>query len=251
MFPELYFARFVLLVEGDSERIVIPALARAKGLNLDPSFVAIVPLGGRHVVHFWTLLNQLGIPYATLLDLDLGRSGGGYGRVKTAIQHLLKQNVDRAALLTIKGGNVLSDEEVSGMSGWDFSNTATFESWINRLKEFQVYFSEPLDLDMAMLKAYPDAYKATIPAGGGPAMTPDDAANVVLGAGGKGLADYAGDLAAYKDLMPAYRYHFLTRSKPATHMQALAQLAPDKLDEYMPDVYDGLLDYINDNLDRE
>jgi indolepyruvate decarboxylase len=87
--------------------------------------------------------------------------------------------------------------------------------------------------------------------GGGPAMTPDDAANVVLGAGGKGLADYTGDLAKYKDLMPAYRYHFLTRSKPATHMQALAQLAPDKIDDDMPDVYDDLLDHINNNLDRE
>ena len=31
-FPELYFARFVLLVEGDSERIVLPLLAEALGL---------------------------------------------------------------------------------------------------------------------------------------------------------------------------------------------------------------------------
>jgi putative ATP-dependent endonuclease of the OLD family len=30
-FPELYFARFVVLVEGDSERVVLPRLARAEG----------------------------------------------------------------------------------------------------------------------------------------------------------------------------------------------------------------------------
>lgn len=250
-FPELYFARFVLLVEGDSERIAIPVLARAKNLSLDPSFVGIVPLGGRHVVHFWNLLNQLSIPYATLLDLDLGRFGGGFGRIKTAIQHLLKHGADRAALLSIKGGKVLSDDELTGMSGWDSSNAETLKSWINRLREFQVYFSEPLDLDMSMLKAYPDAYKATIPAGGGPTMKPEDAAKVVLGEGGKGLAEYTSDLDAYKEQMPAYRYHFLTRSKPATHMQALAQLAPDKLEEDMPEVYDGLLDYIDANLDRD
>lgn len=47
-FPELYFARFVLLVEGDSERIVLPRLAEALDLMVDPAFVAIVPLGGRH-----------------------------------------------------------------------------------------------------------------------------------------------------------------------------------------------------------
>jgi putative ATP-dependent endonuclease of OLD family len=55
-FPELYFARFVILVEGDSERVVLPRLAEAEGIVLDPSFVAVVPLGGRHVQHFWRLL---------------------------------------------------------------------------------------------------------------------------------------------------------------------------------------------------
>jgi len=89
-FPELYFARFALLVEGDSERIVLPKLAEALNLLVDPSFVAIVPLGGRHVQHFWRLLNGLGIPYATLLDLDLGREGGGYGRVKNVFGSCLR-----------------------------------------------------------------------------------------------------------------------------------------------------------------
>ena len=83
-FPELYFARFVVLVEGNSERIVLPRLAQAEGLTVDPSFVAIVPIGGRHVRHFWKLLNGLSIPHATLLDLDLRpergrlRTGGRY-----------------------------------------------------------------------------------------------------------------------------------------------------------------------------
>ena len=250
-FPELYFARFALLVEGDSERIVIPTLARARDLNLDPSFVAVVPLGGRHVVHFWNLLNQLSIPYATLLDLDLGRSGGGYGRIKTAIENLLKEGADRAALVSVKGGGVLTDKEISAMSEWDASNAENLKSWLDRLREFNVYFSEPLDLDMAMLKAYPKAYSSTIPTGGGPTMSVDDAAKIVLGTGGKGLDDYSGDRAVFKELMPGYRYHFLTRSKPATHLQAMAALAPDKIDENMPEVYRALLGYISANIDRE
>ncbi len=48
-FPELYFARFVLLVEGDSEQVVMPKLAAGKDMLIDQSFVAIAPLGGRHV----------------------------------------------------------------------------------------------------------------------------------------------------------------------------------------------------------
>ena len=109
-FPELYFARFVLLVEGDSERVVLPRLAKELGLLIDTSFVAIIPLGGRHVQHFWRLLSHLEIPYATLLDLDLGRKGGGFGRVKTVLQRLLEIGVPEDPLLELDDGTLLSGE---------------------------------------------------------------------------------------------------------------------------------------------
>ena len=48
----------------------------------------------------------------------------------------------------------------------------------------QLAFSTPLDLDLATLKAFPDAYSATIPPGGGPELTVEDAAKVVLSEGG-------------------------------------------------------------------
>ncbi len=67
----------------------MPRLAEALDLLIDPAFVAIVPLGGRHVQYFWKLLTHLGIPHATLLDLDLGRDGGGFGRVKIGIETLI------------------------------------------------------------------------------------------------------------------------------------------------------------------
>ena len=76
--PELYFAAFVVLGEGDTEELVIPAIAQARGIALDPSFVAMVPLGGRHTNHFWKLLTDLHIPFATLLDLDYGRADAGW-----------------------------------------------------------------------------------------------------------------------------------------------------------------------------
>jgi predicted ATP-dependent endonuclease of OLD family len=92
-YPDLYFARFVVLGEGASEEIIFPRLAAALGFHIDPSFVAIVPLGGRHVNHLWRLLTDLAIPYATLLDLDWGRHGGGWGRIKTVCQQLLENGV--------------------------------------------------------------------------------------------------------------------------------------------------------------
>jgi putative ATP-dependent endonuclease of OLD family len=249
-YPELYFARFVVLVEGDSERIVLPQLAQAEGLILDPSFVAIVPLGGRHVQHFWRLLNGLSIPHATLLDLDLGRSGGGFGRVKTIINRLLDAGWPRDQVLAVQSG-VLSQEELDEMHDWDSSDAEVLAGWTNQMRNFGVYFSEPLDLDMSMLHAFPKAYKAIVPKGGGPTMEPDEAAKAVLGAGGNGLDDYKGDLAKYKDYMPVYRYHFLTHSKPATHLQALAQLDDKALSKGMPQVYRDLINHINDKLNRD
>ena len=89
-YPELYFAKLVVLGEGDSEEIVLPRIAEALGVAIDASFVSIVPLGGKHVNHFWRLLDGLEIPYVTLLDLDRERHGGGWGRIKYVIEQLLE-----------------------------------------------------------------------------------------------------------------------------------------------------------------
>lgn len=250
-YPELYFARFVLLVEGDSERIVLPPLAEALDLLIDPAFVAIVPLGGRHVQHFWRLLTHLGIPHATLLDLDLGREGGGFGRVKTAIEKLIDVNVPKEKLLKIDKG-ILSDADFAKMHTWeDAEDQKNLKAWVDSLKPYGVYFSAPLDLDLAMLEAFPDAYQAIIPTGGGPRMAVDKAAEVVLGTAGSGLKPYTGPFKGYPELLPAYRYHFLTNSKPATHLAALTHIKKKDLKEGMPVVLAEVLKHTAKSLRRD
>ncbi len=250
-YPELYFARFVLLVEGDSERTVLPPLAEALDLLIDPAFVAIVPLGGRHVQHFWRLLKHLGIPHATLLDLDLGREGGGFGRVKTVIEKLIEFGAPKATLLKTNKGT-LSDTKFATMHRWgDAEDHKTLIAWIDSLKPHGVYFSAPLDLDLAMLKAFPDAYKAIVAKGGGPKMAPDKAAEVVLGTAGSGTTIYTGPFKDYPGLFPAYRYHFLTNSKPATHLAALAHIKKRDLVEKMPVMLAEILNNIAKSLRRD
>ncbi|MEJ1143603.1 ATP-dependent nuclease [Stenotrophomonas sp. CCNWLW162] len=247
-YPELYFARFVVLVEGDSERIVLPALARSLELAIDPAFVAIVPLGGRHVQHFWRLLKQLKIPYATLLDLDLGRLGGGFGRVKTAIEYLIEMGESRDELLKLKNG-VLSDEKFAEMHTWQTpEKVKILSSWALMLRNYGVFFSAPLDLDLAMLKAFPEAYEAIVPPGGGPKLKIEKAAEVVLGTSGPGMMLYVEELEPYPKLFPLYRYHFLTHSKPVTHLEALTQIGSADLAENMPRVLKKLLTYIQSAL---
>ena len=249
-FPELYFARFVLLVEGDSERVVLPRLAEALDLLVDPAFVAIVPLGGRHVRHFWRLLSHLDIPYATLLDLDLGRAGAGFGRIKSAIANLIEAGVSKAKLLETDDG-VLPDAEFAAMHTWqNAENRELLRGWIDGLKEYGVFFSEPLDLDLAMLAAFPEAYAASIPGGGGPKMTAAKAAEAVLGTSGPGLTLYSGPYADYPPLFPAYRYHFLTESKPASHLAALTHIKTSDLGTEMPPVLVEVLAHITMSLNR-
>jgi putative ATP-dependent endonuclease of OLD family len=245
-FPELYFARFVVLGEGDSERVVLPRLAEGQGLLVDPAFVAIVPLGGRHVQHFWRLLNGLSIPHATLLDLDVGRKGGGYGRIKTAIQHLIERGVKREDILSTTNG-VLSKEKFDKMHTWD--NQTNLGGWAESLARYGVYFSWPVDLDLAMLAAFPKAYAAIIPTGGGPELSVEKAAEAVLGK--DGLSQYAETLAPYKDLLPAYRYHFLTHSKPATHLRALMALDDKTIKKSMPACLKPLLEQVRKHLQRD
>lgn len=250
-FPELYFARFALLVEGDSERVVLPRLAEALDLLIDSAFVAIVPLGGRHVQHFWRLLAQLEIPYATLLDLDLGRAGGGFGRIKTAIENLIEFGASKQELLKLDKG-ILSDADFAKMHTWqDEEDRKILRGWINSLKKYGVYFSEPLDLDLAMLAAFPDAYERTVPAGGGPRMDADKAAEAVLGSKGPGLTLYTGPYKDHPSRFPAYRYHFLTHSKPATHLAALTHIKKAALKADMPPVLVNLLAHIAKSLRRD
>jgi hypothetical protein len=139
------------------------AAAQAEGFLIDPSFVAIVPLGGRHVQYFWRLLDGLSIPYATLLDLDLGRKGGGWGRIKTAIVELIENGYSREKLLETEGGK---QADLDKMHTW--KTDKNLAGWVTFLRRYDVFFSDPLDLDMAMLKAFPTAYEAIIPKGGGP-----------------------------------------------------------------------------------
>jgi len=221
--PELYFARFVVLGEGDSEEIVLPRIAASRGVDLDPSFVAMVPLGGRHTHHFWRLLTDLGIPFATLLDLDWGRSGGGGGRIRTAVRNL--EAIGVPALSAVP--NATSVESIS-----DDMDVADLGAAMGALQQHGVFFSTPLDLDMAMMQAFRQQYEE---AAGARGPGPGDAYAAVLHTGGHAQAvafwkptSEPNKTQRAKDLR-WYRHLFGTRSKPATHLSAMNLLDDDVL----------------------
>ena len=160
-YPELYFAKLVILGEGDSEEIILPKIWNAKKGDVDTSGISIVPLGGRHVNHFWRLLNDLDIPYITLLDFDREREGGGWGRIKYVLEQLIQNGYSKSELLKTESG-CLSDEEFGDMHTWDVNNSDALQSWIAYLEHYNVFFSTPLDIDFLMLEHFGNVYKSLL-----------------------------------------------------------------------------------------
>ncbi len=256
-YPELYFSRLVVLGEGDSEEVVLPRLAEAMGVEVDLSFVSVVPLGGRHVNHFWKLLGDLEIPHVTLLDLDRERKGGGWGRIQYAIRELLKIGVSKKALLMLEDGKVLGDKQLDEMAEWDVADTKLMKGWCDRLEEHGVFFSGPLDFDFLALMAYPDAYKHAADGGDGPRLPKDpesekgqaaiaEAVRAVLKAEGGDGTTYGADV---KDAFFWYRYLFLGRGKPASHLDAMSRLSNTELKAGCPPVLRRLCKAMKKRLD--
>ncbi len=69
---ELFFARAVILVEGDAERFLIPVLARQQGHDLDKLGISVCSVSGTNFKPYLILLGPKGldIPLATFTDQD-------------------------------------------------------------------------------------------------------------------------------------------------------------------------------------
>lgn len=224
-FPEIYFSRLVILGEGDSEEIVLPRILRAKGAPVDELAVTIAPLGGRHVNHFWRLLSKLKIPYITLLDLDVARYQGGWGRIKYVNDQLAEHCPENTLPNDFAIPNWKSNEYL----------VRNYQNYIDVLEERGVYFSYPLDLDFAMLMAYPNEYGVERDSNS------DSTVKAVLGDSHHDSAQYSdGEL----ELFSTYHKRFKLGSKPAAHIEALAQLSDKRLLDSMPESLDRLADAV-------
>jgi putative ATP-dependent endonuclease of OLD family len=69
---EIFFARGVILVEGDAERFLIPAFAEVLGIPLDVLGITVCSVGGTNFAPYVKLLGPQGldIPHVILTDLD-------------------------------------------------------------------------------------------------------------------------------------------------------------------------------------
>ncbi|MDP1763824.1 MAG: AAA family ATPase [Sediminibacterium sp.] len=147
-YPEIYFAKLVVIGEGDSEEVIFNRLMEVMGTDFDDNIITFAPLGHRFVNHIWKLLETLHIPYITLLDLDIEREGGGWGRVKYAVNQLIRIGVDKSKLLKLSDDSILSDDKLDKMHTWvlkEQKEIETLNGWVSSLNSYNIYYSNPLD----------------------------------------------------------------------------------------------------------
>jgi putative ATP-dependent endonuclease of the OLD family len=87
---EIFFARGVILVEGDAERFLVPAFAEALDIPLDTLGITVCSVGGTNFTPYVKLLGPQGlnIPHVILTDRD--PNGDGHPRVRRRLINLLE-----------------------------------------------------------------------------------------------------------------------------------------------------------------
>lgn len=267
-YPELYFSRLVVLGEGPSEEIVLRRILEESGTPLDAHFVSIVPLGGRHVNHFWRLLNGLGIPYITLLDLDREKEGAGWGRIQYVRDQLIALHGKTSKLLDYASNGGENGSLANPI--WDslsLKNNVTdiedMEKWLKYFRDqFDVYFSVPLDLDLSMLECFTAAYKGQAPSGGGPRLPkkPEELAiasrermiQVLSADAASALPELGSSYSqAQIELFPWYKYLFIDGSKPVAHMRALVALSGTNWIASIPETLKALIEHVRSTVRPE
>lgn len=227
-FPELYFSRLVILGEGASELVVLPRILAAAGIREDDASVSVAPLGGRHVNHFWKLLNDLQIPYITLLDLDSTRFSGGWGRVINICKQVNKLNP------------TYDDSFIKAIPKWNDSRGVTKGMLFYLENRHKVFFSYQVDLDLMMMEAFPDAYGVT-------KLIPEEKTlKEVLGKKYHNVNQLSPGVFY---TLEEYSRKFVRSSKPASHIAALGNLSDKQLLNGLPPVLKRLIKTVRTELE--
>jgi hypothetical protein len=193
------------------------------------------------VNHFWKLLRNLDIKYVTLLDLDLERETGGWERIKYVVDQLCECEHTFERLKPC-GVSIESPRDLLNKSNAE-RDLEEMRLWIDFLEEHDVFFSYPLDIDLLMLEKFPDCYKSIIHDREGPRIGRRKLSEVESESASTEYEDrlvkdlkailrdesdrcsaYEGEL---RKLMPWYKYFFLGRSKPVSHIMALSRAEID------------------------
>ena len=144
-------ARAVILVQGSSERIFLNYLLKLYGRVHGQVFIwSLAP--DEAFSDAWCFLRRLRMPYVTLLDLELGRVGGGWSKLRLVLRKLLAMQDPRKKRLDL-------DEEGIQRLPDGHMTTEGMDPYLSLLEFQGVFFSGPLDFHFMMLRTFPRVYQ--------------------------------------------------------------------------------------------
>lgn len=156
---EMFFAKKVIIVEGDTEKFIIPFCASElagldKKYDLTANNICVVESGGKNNIHiFMRVLNKFEIPYVVLHDVDpisFPEDKPGKTDKETAELNIFKENdFIRAALAEDIGKIIKVNPEFENISG-------VSKSQAERQGKVQAAYNKYEGMD---IKDYPPALK--------------------------------------------------------------------------------------------
>lgn len=142
--------------------------------------------------------------------------------------------------------DAIKSEDIDDISAWNencdfprFDDTR----WLKVLEDHGLFFSYPLDLDLMLLEAYPDAYNVTT-------RTLEEVTEATKEAVlGKKRANVDRFDDGYLQLFDEYMRQFKRGSKPASHIAAMSELTDEELLETLPEPLQRLVEAIQQRLE--
>ncbi len=247
-YPELYFSKIVILVEGDSEVLIIPKIFELPYTSIDRDYISVVPLGGKYVNYFWKLLTSLKIPHITLLDFDI------YKKIIDPIEYVIKELVKYRDDIVIGEYNLknLNVEKINQ------SPLETKLKFTRILERYNIFFSYPLDFDYLMLESFTDEYKRIYeskrPRGGEPDVIKhkkesnyEEKLNKYIKtifSSDFDIENSIFDILDNKELLAWHKYLF-SDNKPTVHFLFLSQIDKNEFMEKIPPVLKKIKDRVD------
>lgn len=129
---EILFARGVLLVEGDAERFLVPALAESMGKSLDELGITVCSVAGTNFRPYVKFLDGLGIPFAVITDWDPreGKSPLGWSRSLNLVTDIETQRTGEKPEALIA--------ELEGLDEDDFADRCEAYGVFSNIKTLEV-----------------------------------------------------------------------------------------------------------------
>lgn len=82
---DLFFADKAILVEGTTERLIVPAVIKGKVEDLGRQYVTIMEVGGAYAHKFFPLLEFIDLPTLIITDMDSAVPTGTDGRLQKSV----------------------------------------------------------------------------------------------------------------------------------------------------------------------